>query len=254
MLRSCVASSSYIALALWAGIISLAGCGATKSYVATEQLLLSDAVDESVAQLDFTPLAGQKVFLDTQFVSTVRNKTGLGFVGHEYLISSVRQRMLEAGCKLAADREQADLIAELRVGAMGTDGHSVVMGIPATNPINSLQVDGSPLMPSLPEISVAKRESMTGGAKVSVFAYQRESRQAVWQSGIAHATSDANDTWVLGIGPRQQGSIHEHDDPRDEPAKKSKLPISSVVKDQAKHRTNRTAARDAAAKSSAQSR
>lgn len=226
---------------LWLAISLLAGCGATKSYVATEQLLLSDAVDSSVEQLDFTPLAGQRVFLDTEYVSTVRSKTGLGLVGHEYIISSVRERMLMAGCQLCTERDKADTIAELRLGAMATDGHSLVFGLPATNQVSSIQVDGSRLIPTLPEISMAKRESMTGGAKVAVFAYDRVTREAVWQSGVAHATSDASDTWVLGIGPRQHGSIHEHDQASGREQDRPTAQTSSVVADQAKHRAPRTA-------------
>ena len=46
----------------------LEGCGTIREKRATEQLLLSDAVDRSVANIDFSPLAGEKVFLDTRFL------------------------------------------------------------------------------------------------------------------------------------------------------------------------------------------
>ena len=221
-------------------ISSLAGCGATKTYVATEQLLLSDAVDATVEQIDFSPLAGQKVFLDTTFVSSVRTTAGKGLVSSEYIVSSVRQQMLMAGCQLAPEREKADVVAELRVGAMGTDGHSVVVGIPATNQASAIQVGGNPIVPVLPEIGFAKRESMTGGVKVAVFAYQRETREAVWQSGIAHSISDSTETWVLGVGPKQEGSIHSHGEKetsKSDNLSKAESLSHPVVADQAKHRT-----------------
>ena len=224
------------ALALVA-IAVLAGCGATKSYIATEQLLLSDAIDSTVDQLDFTPLAGRKVFLDTTFVTPVRSTAGQGLVSSEYIVSSVREQMLLSGCHLCPEKDKADVIAELRVGAMGTDGHSVVLGIPASHQLSSVPIGGNSVLPSLPEISFAKRDTMSGGAKVAVFAYARETREAVWQSGVAHSTSSATDTWVMGVGPQQRGSIHEHATKDEKPQKASAAQTSSVVADQAKHRT-----------------
>ena len=38
--------------------LALTGCGSTKSRTATEQLLMSDAVDRAIAQIDFSELAG----------------------------------------------------------------------------------------------------------------------------------------------------------------------------------------------------
>ena len=69
-------------------------------------------------------------------------------------------------------------------------------------------IPGSPQLPTIPEISVAKREMKSAAAKVSVFAYDRETREPIWQSGIAQAGSSARDTWILGVGPLQYGTIY----------------------------------------------
>ncbi len=53
-----------------------------------------------------------------------------------------------------------------------------------------------------------KRELKSGAAKVAVFAYDRQTHKAVWQSGIEQAGSNSRDTWVLGIGPFQHGTIY----------------------------------------------
>jgi hypothetical protein len=235
----CLACAGVL-IALW----GLGGCGATKSYVATEQLLLSDAVDSSVEQLDFSPLAGHRVYLDRDNIPTLRGSAGGGLVAWEYVVSSVRERMVMSGCQLTPDRESAEIVAEVRLGAMGTDGHSFVVGIPATNnsPVN--QVTGQALIPALPELSIAKRDTMSGAAKIAVCAYLRETREAVWQSGLVHANSQSSDTWFMGAGPLQRGSIHEHDDPS-EPADEPARNEASVVADQAKHRTPRTASQKA---------
>ena len=58
----------------------------------------------------------------------------------------------------------------------------------------------------IPEISVARREAQHGAAKIAMFAYDRETRRPVWQSGISKARSTVQDTWVLGAGPFQRGT------------------------------------------------
>ncbi len=73
----------------------------------------------------------------------------------------------------------------------------------------STVISGTPSIPSFPELSVAKRELKSGAAKVAVFAYDRASHEAIWQSGIEQANSSARDTWVLGVGPLQQGTIYK---------------------------------------------
>lgn len=197
-----------IPVALLACLLSCVGCGTTKIYTATEQLLLSDAVDATVAQLDFTPLTAKRVYLDATYLKTV--KTPL-LIDSDYVISSLRQQMVSAGVLLVESREEAEIVAEARMGALGMDGHNVIYGIPANNSLStaSAAVGGTPLLPAIPEISVVRREGRQGTSKLAVFAYDRETRQPYWQSGMARSTSDSKDTWVLGIGPFQRGTIHD---------------------------------------------
>lgn len=186
----------------------LIGCGTTKSRRATEQVLMSDAVDRAVSALDFRPLSGQHVFLDTTYAKGVKSET---FVNADYIISSVRQQMLGAGCRLEETQATADFVAELRIGALGTDSHELVYGIPANNALNSAAslVPSAPAIPVIPEISVARKSDETAAAKIAVFAYDKKSRRPVWQSGIAQAHSTSKDTWLFGAGPFKTGSIHD---------------------------------------------
>lgn len=197
-------------LGLWAIAfcsIALTGCGSTTTRTATEQLLMSDAVDQAISQIDFQSLRGQKVFLDTLYLHSVK---GVGFVNSEYIISSLRQQLTAASCLIQDTRELADIIVEPRVGALGTDGHEVVYGIPQASSLTSAasMFSNSPL-PALPELSFGKSNAQSGIAKVIVFAYDRESRTPIWQSGIAKAESTSSNTWYLGAGPFQKGTIYE---------------------------------------------
>ncbi len=182
---------------------ALVGCGSTRTSntlrTATEQLLVSDAIDRTVEQLDFSPLRGQSAFLDeTRLLETV---------DRSYLISSLRQHLLASGVILKQTREEATFVLEPRSGGVGTDDHDLLFGIPA------LQVPQVPLAPTLPaaipEIPFAKRRDQRGVAKVAVFAYRRDTGEPVFQTGLVSNESTANDIWVFGAGPFKRGTIYD---------------------------------------------
>lgn len=188
-------------------LVIVLGCGASKQRLATEQLVISDAVDRTVAKIDFRPLAGQTVYLDTKYVA---NAKGNSFVNTDYVISSLRQQMLGHGLYLQEKIEDAEYVVEVRIGVLGNDGHDVAFGIPPGNQmgVTAASLTGYPVPAILPEISLAKRSDNLGAAKVAVFAYHKTTREPVWQSGIATTISTAKDYWLLGIGPLQRGSIY----------------------------------------------
>ncbi len=188
--------------------VVLSGCGTTTQRVGTEQLLISDAVDHAVAQLDFAPLTDSRVFLETGYLESVK---GYGFVNAPYIISSLRQQLTAAGCLLQDNPEEADVIVEARVGALGTDGHEVIYGLPKNNLLSSAAavIPNAPNIPTIPEISAARIDAQSGIAKLMVFAYDSQTRAPVWQSGVARAESTSRNSWVLGAGPFQKGSLHQ---------------------------------------------
>jgi hypothetical protein len=196
-------------------LATTSGCGTTKSFTATEQLLMSDAVDSTISKMDFSPLSGQKIFLDSQYVVGAGKvipgvAMPVNLVNSDYVISGLRQQITAAGGMLVDTKDESDIICEARCGALGTDGHSMIYGLPANNVLSSASsvLPGSPSLPTIPEISVAKREMKSAAAKVAVFAYDRVTREPLWQSGISQAGSSARDTWILGVGPLQYGSIY----------------------------------------------
>lgn len=180
---------------------------------------MSDAVDSTIEEIDFRPLHGKRVFLDTQYLTSSRSVTGVqnstlgsqGIVNADYVVSSLRQQLLAAGCMVENQVDKADIVAEIRIGALGTDSHSIAYGMPATKGLSSAAslVPGGGFIPSIPELSLARRELTRGSAKIAIFAYTNDTHEAIWQSGIQKATSEAKDTWVLGVGPFQQGTIYD---------------------------------------------
>jgi hypothetical protein len=175
------------------------GCGTTRTSdttrTATEQLLISNAIDQSVERLDFRPLRGKTVYFDTTYLD--------GTVDKGYLASSIRQHLLATGCLLQEEKARATYVVEARSGGVGTDNHQLLLGIPSMN--LPVQVPGAPT--ALPEVPLAKKTDQLGVAKVALFAYNRVTGQAVMQSGMMESTATAKDLWVFGAGPFQNGTI-----------------------------------------------
>jgi hypothetical protein len=193
---------SLFALSLGACALSLVGCGTTRSTdtsrTATEQLLISDAIDRAVQSVNVQSLAGQTVFLDDSRLGDV--------VDRNYLVSTLRQHLLANGCLLRDQKEMADFVVEARAGAIGTDRNDLLFGVPSMNVPQILPLQ--PVPAAIPEIPIAKRKDQRGIAKLAVFAYHRATGTPVWQSGLVHQESSSNDVWILGAGPFQRGTIH----------------------------------------------
>lgn len=186
------------------------GCGTTTKKTVTEQLLVSDAVDRAVQQLDFTHIRGEKVFLDVTYMKTIAPTPGMGWVNADYVQSSLRQHLLASHCLLQENKEDAEIIVEPRLGAMGADTHDVIYGFPQNNVLATAATlfPNSPPVPTLPELSIGKQSVQYGAAKLAVFAYHRETRDPVWQSGMLVGKSNSRDVWVMGAGPLQSGTIY----------------------------------------------
>jgi hypothetical protein len=187
------------ALAMVLPMLAMSGCGTVKTTgtarTGTEQLLLTNAWDSALAKIDFRPLTGVPVYLDT---------TNVTAVDQGWVVSSLRQALLTQGVLLRTKPEQAQWIVEARVGAYGTDAYNVLVGVPQTTVPPTL-----PGVPTgtIPEMSLLKKSHQEGVAKLALFAYDRASGQYIWSSGPAIATSSAKDLYVGGVGPIQGGTI-----------------------------------------------
>ena len=189
----------------------LEGCGTTAARQATDQMLASDAVDHSVSHIDFSPLAGQKVFFDTKYMEQAPGiNVGIGVVNTGYIASALRQHMLAAGVLLADKADNADIIVEARVGILGADRHDLTYGLPASNAgsVASTAATAATSLPIvIPEVSLARKVDQTAAAKIACYAYARDTRERIWQSGTSLARSTSKDTWILGAGPFQKSSV-----------------------------------------------
>ncbi len=170
-----------------------AGCTSAKTTntarTAMEQLLVSGAVDQSLDKVDFRPFQGYAVLLDDKYVDCVDKG---------YVVGSVRHRLLAAGSHLVDTRDEADIVVELRTGAVGTDTAESFVGVPEIT---------LPGMITLPEVRLLTRTSQSGTAKIGMVAYDAQSNQALGLGGMSLARSDDNNWYVAGVGPFQEGTV-----------------------------------------------
>jgi len=206
----CIPSVRNIALTCLAVLIAATtvGCGKTVSNTATEQLLLSDSVDRAIRSVDFSALSGRRCYLNTEYIPKTKSPT---FVNAEYVTSSLRNQMISAGAILADNAKGAEIMVEPRLGVLGSNENEVTYGIPSSNILSQAAslVPTAPPIPTIPEISLARKNDHMAAAKLAVFAYNAESGLPVWQSGTSTAQSHAKDTWFFGVGPIQSGTIYE---------------------------------------------
>ena len=83
-------------------LVAVPGCGTVKTSgtvrTGTEQLLLTNAWDSALAKVDFRPLTGVPVYIDTTNVSAV---------DQGWVVSSLRQALLTQGALLRQARAGA---------------------------------------------------------------------------------------------------------------------------------------------------
>lgn len=184
--------------------LALAGCSATRitepARTAAEQLLLSTAIDRSLADADFSSFSGQTVYFDTRMFEGYDSKYALG---------AIRDTMSQQGALIVDSADKARFIVEPRSGSIGIDSHSELVGIPdLTLPI---PLAGAVNTPEVPLWKVDKADSTV---KVAVLAFDKETGQHRYSSGSLVGKSFNHQYKVLGIFnwrntdiPERQSSI-----------------------------------------------
>lgn len=181
---------------LWLGLLCLAlaaGCSSLKrsdtARTGREQLLLSNAIDQSLSKVDFEPFRGKSVLIEEKYLDC----TDKG-----YVTASIRHRVARAGAHLVAKPEDADVILEMRSGGVGTDVAESFLGTPAI---------GMPGMMSIPEVKLVSRSNQTAIAKIALAAYDARSMELLGEGGISLSQSTDNNWHFLGVGPFQEGTV-----------------------------------------------
>lgn len=172
----------------------LAGCATIKrsdtARTGLEQLLVSSAIERALDGVNWAPIRGAPVYVETKY---------LDCVDKNYVIVAVHQRLLANGCTLVEKPEESAVTVEVGSGAVGTDYLESFIGIPEIS-MPAAQI-------ALPKLALFTRDKSNGTAKLAVLAYDTKSKLPVINAGTALARSDHEDWSLLGIGPVVSGSV-----------------------------------------------
>ncbi len=180
-----LASLALALLAAATGCGSLAHTQPERS--AREQLLISAAADRALAALDYACFRDRKTFVDSA------NLTGYD---HAYALGRLRNQIAYHGGRLVDDRREADLIVEIRAGALSIDESKINVGTPEV----PLILFGTGF--KIPEISLFRRTRQMGKARLAFFVYDARDRRLLFSSGtvLGQATSTGY-LFLFVIGP-----------------------------------------------------
>jgi len=191
-------------LLLLTAMCALAGCQTNlrvtdSGPTASEQFLMSQAAEKAVAQLSFESLHGRDVFMDTTYYDSQKQP---------FILGEVRARCFREGIRLVPARDKAQIVLEVRSGAVGIDRHDFLIGIP------SLQADVGTTESNLrniplltPELALVKNIEQRGYANVAFVAYWVDTSELVSSSGPFVGRTFREDWWFFGFGPRTVGDI-----------------------------------------------
>lgn len=204
-MKSCLRTPVLVSCAL----LILSGCTSTTTSntarTAREQMLVSNAVDQSLAKVDFRPLSGQRVFIDDKYLECVDKG---------YVLGSLRHQVLRVGAVLAATADDADVVMEIRSGGVGTDTTDAFIGIPEIT---------LPGMVTLPEVRFTERKTQYAYSKLGLVLFDAKTKAVLGDGGLSMAQADDSNWFVLGMGPVRDGSL------KNDVAIARRVPHGSVV-------------------------
>jgi uncharacterized protein DUF6655 len=177
--------SCLLALALLAGCTTVRETQPPRT--ATEELLISSAVDHALDRFRPPIPAGTRIWVDARTSDSFDER---------YLVSAVKDRLLRQGGLLVAEKSSADAIVEVRAGALSIDSKGMLVGVPELAlPIPFVGATKTP------ELSVAKRVEHNGVAKIGVTVYDAHTGALLPYSPSApvYGFSDTTDWAVFSL-------------------------------------------------------
>lgn len=174
-------------IAVVACVLALAACTSTRKTMpketATEQLLVSRAVDEAVDQLNLPIPADTSVHLATG---------GVMGTHADYATAALRERILELGANLTDKPADAEMIVEVRAGALSIDEHKTLIGVPSFDV--PIPLAGQVTTPELP---LYRRTERRGIAKFAAAAYTAGEGEFVGSTNPRYGFSHQRNWTVL---------------------------------------------------------
>ncbi|MGH6621942.1 MAG: DUF6655 family protein [Alphaproteobacteria bacterium] len=189
--------------------LALGACSTQKESApprtATEQLLISTAVDRAMDGLDLTISPGTKVFVNAENLEGTDSK---------YAVAAIRDRLLRKGAALVADRGQAQAVVEVRAGALSIDESETLIGIPSYD----VPIPLASGLLKLPEVALYKKRVRKGVAKIAATSYGTADGRLIDAADPETGYSYTNESRVLLFFSWRSSDLpkEEGDEPLDE--------------------------------------
>jgi hypothetical protein len=152
--------SAYMAFIL--AMLALGSCTTVRETspqrTATEQLLISTAVDRAIERMNLKIPAGTKVFVNADQLEGSDGK---------YAAGEMKNRLLRNGANLVDDKGKADAIVEVRAGALSIDDKQTLVGIDTFD----APIPFAGQSAKIPQIALYKNRVRQGVAKIAAFGY-----------------------------------------------------------------------------------
>ena len=184
---------------------------------ADEEFLVTDAATRAVSQLSLDALRGRAVWVVSEFAFSTTQPFEQSFLtnevrepdfGHAFLIGELRARLLQVGARLAQVREQADVILEVRTGALAVNRIDFLLGIPTVFfGGSSSAATLTNLSVATPELAFFKSTKQQGFGSVAVVAYWRTTGELLGISGPFVGRTFRNDYFIFGYALPPMGNV-----------------------------------------------
>jgi hypothetical protein len=179
------------------------------------QFLMTGAAEEAVRQLSVDALRDRTVYVDTSWLVPTTQPTASDpaleatmarqpSLEHLFLIGELRAKLLKSGVRLVGSRTQAQVILEVRSGALSVNRLDFLLGV-SSSVLPTGAVAGVNV--AVPELSILKMTKQNGWASVAIVAYWKDSGELLAISGPFIGHTRRQDIWIFGTGPRTVGTI-----------------------------------------------
>ena len=188
MHRANAAFPAFVALIL--AMLALGACTTVRETIpqrsATEQLLISTAVDRAVEGMNLKIPAGTKVFLEAGQLDSSDGK---------YAAGAIKERLLRSGANLVTDAGHADAIVEVRAGALSIDDKKTVIGTDTFN----LPVPLAGQAVTIPQIALYADKERLGVVKLAAIGYRASDGKLIDATGPQFGYAHENEQVIFFV-------------------------------------------------------
>ena len=186
---------------------------------ADQQFLLTEAATKAVAQLSMDSLRGRSVWVLTEYAFSTTQPYDQAFFTNQirspsfevaFMIGELRARLLQAGARLAPSQEQAEVVLEVRTGALAINRVDFLLGLSAFSvlPGSSNSSSSTALgVATSSNFAVFQSIKQNGFASVAIVAYWRNTGELLAISGPFVVRTHRYDYLLFGYQLPALGNI-----------------------------------------------